>query len=270
MSTYPAPQITQQHRSLRAPLPAATEAAPAPALETLLASFPNLPARTAILGVGRDGLPVLFDLQDDRPGAILICADRAAGKTGLLQTLLLSTLALSLPHEAQFVVIAAAESEWDWLTGDPLAGRYVLDVALPHDPAAAGWILRLAGMAEARSKGLQSGPTLLLLLDGVEFLAEADAGVRTAFEYLLANGPAVGIWPVGTLTPAAGRLHPLAGRFQTHILGRIRDREVARSFGLTGDAAYEALQAGARFAVLVNADWFVFDLPALEESQTWR
>lgn len=271
MSAYSAPQSTQTTRQSRArqrPRPAPLAA---PSLETMLATFPHLPACTAILGIGRDGLPVLFDLHDDRPGALLITADRGAGKTSLLQTLLLSTLALSLPHEAQFVVLANDLSHWEWLGADPDAGRYLLDLVSPREPAAAAWIVRLAKMAAARQKGLQSGPTILLLIDGVEFMPESTVDVRSAFEWLLRHGAAAGIWPVATL--AAARLagmQSLVDQFPTQILGRLGSHELAHSLGAAGAPIVRALQTGFRFAVQVNADWIAFDLPAPVVRQTWR
>jgi len=55
-------------------------------LNTLL----PLPLRTGLLGIDSNENPLLFDLMDPRPGAILIVSDREAGKMRLVKTLLYS------------------------------------------------------------------------------------------------------------------------------------------------------------------------------------
>ncbi len=65
--------------ALPKPIPAA------PSLTDSLSELGPLPREALLLGLAADGLPVLLNLHDPRPGPLLVAADPGAGKTALLQ-----------------------------------------------------------------------------------------------------------------------------------------------------------------------------------------
>ena len=93
----------------------ALQPAPAPDLRTLksvLADSAPLPHEALFLGLAEDELPVLLNLYDPTPGPILITADKASGKTNLLQTIARAADLLHSPSEVQYAIITLHPDEW--------------------------------------------------------------------------------------------------------------------------------------------------------------
>src|SRR5512142_2317373 len=76
-----------------------------PMLGEVLAGYAPMPPAALFLGVASDDLPVLLNLHDPIPGPILIAADPGAGKTRLLQTIVMAAGAMHQPADLQFGVL---------------------------------------------------------------------------------------------------------------------------------------------------------------------
>ena len=252
------------------PQPAAAPAQK-PASETtlreLIRAGSSLPAHTAVLGICADGLPVLFDLLDARPGPFLVTGDPGCGKTALLHTLLHTAAALTNPAELRFTVLAAKPQEYAALASGADTAAHCDGIFDSRQPAAWDQILRAAEVAEQRYAEGRAGTPLLLVLDDLRFIGEVDSTVRLNLEWLFQNGPAAHVWPLAALpTQAALQMGRWTRLFGTRLIGHM-PAESARRLALFGDLDAQQLRAGREFALHLEDGWLRFFLPLLPESQ---
>ncbi len=228
-------------------------------LEQILALNPRLPAQTAILGICDDGYPVLFDLMDERPGALLVMGATGSGKTRLLKMIVKSAVSLNSPYEVKYSLITSQPEEWADLNQ---TGGHCHSAAADYEDAAGENIIRLAETASARKTGRQEGAAILLVVDDLRFIITADSDVRLNFEWLLKNGPASGIWPVVALAEHNALDMPrIISQFHTRIIGRMPAASSKR-LALFDGLDTENLETGKQFAVRVQNDWLNFWLPS--------
>ncbi len=250
------------------PQPAA-EPAQKPAAETslrdLIRACSSLPAHTAVLGMCADGLPVLFDLLDARPGPFLVTGDPGCGKTALLHTLLHTAASLTNPAELRFVVLAAKPQEYAALASGADTAAHCNGIFDSRQPAAWEQILRAAEVAEQRYAEGRAGTPLLLVLDDLRFIGEVDSTVRLNLEWLFQNGPAAHVWPLAALpTQAALQMGRWTRLFGTRLIGHM-PAESARRLALFADLPAQDLRAGREFALHLEDGWLRFFLPLLPE-----
>ena len=253
-----------------APRPAPVSAAQAPSQETgappdlegLLEHLVNLPAQTAILGVCDDRLPVLVDLNDPVPGALLVASDDEAMRLRLMKTLLRTAAALNSPRGLQFLILSARPDEWKaWLEGlDAL--RHCLGVDSLVEGSPERWLLKLSGWVDQRRTGSTSGPAVLLLVDDLAAVPQLEYDARVHFDWLLKEGPAARIWPV--VSVSAGRTPELVRwvrLFKTRILGQVQDAALNRQLAASGTEDDEISVQPDQFAVRIQESWLKFRLP---------
>lgn len=231
-------------------------------LRQAIASFSHLPPQTAILGVCEDGLPVLLDLTDDRPGPLMVCGDDGVGKTDLMQALVQTAISLNSSNEVKYSVIASAPEQWAALDGARTRDRHCFGFASAYSDEAGGVIMKLAEIAEQRRTGRGNGPAILLVIDDLQFMARADFDVRLNFEWLLKNGPSLQVWPVVSLpTQAALDMSRMVTYFHTRLIGHMESSPGNR-LSLYDGLDAENLEPGKQFAVRVDDQWLNFWLPA--------
>lgn len=246
----------KEHGRSREPIPAP----PAPDLDQVLEQTGTLPAGTVLLGLADDGVPLVLNLYDPLPGAILVAGDRGCGKTGLLRMMASAADRMPGADDVQFGVITHATEEW--LDLEALPGCMGV---WPSSHAAAGnYLDRLVYWGQHPQNDGRT--VVMLLIDGLDALLLSDGPAAASLRWLLSRGPRWYIWPVATFN--AGRLPrflPWMERFGMHIFGSIRQANLAEA--LTADPAVDLamLFPGLQFAMSrPDGDWMKFWIPAVD------
>jgi hypothetical protein len=245
-------------------VPAAGGEEGAPELGSVLERLANLPAQTAILGVCDDRLPVLLDLSDPAPGAILVASDDDTLRLRLLRTLLQTAAALNSPRSVQFLVLSSAPEVWRaWLDHLDIA-RHCLGVDGLLEGSADRWLLKLSNWADQRRTG-SNGPAVILVVDDLAAVPKMEYDARVNFDWLVKEGPAVRIWPVSALAVEdAPELVRWVRLFKTRILGPAADPALYRQLASVDEQEGAALVDETQFAVRINENWLKFRIPVLQ------
>lgn len=238
--------------------PSQTKAAPArPSLNQVLAEYGSIPHEALFLGVASDDLPVLLNLHDPIPGPILVTADAGAGKTALLQTIVLAAGQMHRPEELQFGVLTNHPDEWNGLESIPNnVGIFPL-----YNQSAEDFILSLASWAHGNKSSQQS---VLLLLDDLEAASNLDFDARQNLRWLLLRGPARRVWPIITLNPnRMENIMPWLDAFRTRILGAIQNQGQIEQLDAVS-AELESLHSGSYFTLREGESWLRFWIPSID------
>ena len=83
-----------------------------PSLMQVLDDLGPLPSESLFLGIASDELPVLLNLHDPIPGALLVTADPGDGKSNLLRIIAGGICRLQSPKQVKFGVISNYPDEW--------------------------------------------------------------------------------------------------------------------------------------------------------------
>ena len=235
----------------------------APSLYALLEKSGPLPPLSALIGLCEDGLPFFFDLNDPKPGSILIAGDERSGKTRLLKAILTSICILNLPQEVSFSLIAPDLGELADIAGE----EHCQGTASPYDRAASALILDYSSLVEQRQNGKQAGGVLVLAIEDLPSLVEySDAETIRHLSWLLRNGPARGVWVLGTIRPGAfGQVRDeIIDAFGTRLIGKIASAYQAAQICGCSDPVGDSLISGGQFATLSGNEWVRFWIPAVE------
>jgi hypothetical protein len=235
-----------------------TKAAPArPSLNQVLAEYGSMPHEALFLGVASDDLPVLLNLHDPIPGPILVTADAGAGKTALLQTIVLAAGQMHPPEDLQFGVLTNHPDEWNGLESIPNnVGIFPL-----YNQSAEDFILSLASWAHGNKTSQQS---VLLLLDDLEAASNLDFDARQNLRWLLLRGPARRVWPIITLNPnRMQNIMPWLDAFRTRVLGTMRNQSHIEQLDAVS-AELESLHSGSHFTLREGESWLRFWIPSID------
>ena len=252
------PPVSLPARSLSTP------ALPPLNLEQLLARYPDLPAQTAILGVSDDALPVLLDLNDPTPGAVLVIGDERAEQLQMLQTAVASVVKRNSPRGVQFLVISNDPGAWQTWVSRQGFDRYCLTIEDSSSDTMVDWIIRLADWTEQRRLGQREGPPILLVMDTLNFLPKMQYDLRLNFEWMAKEGPQAQIWPLATVSTDLAKVlynRRLLRSFQTRVFASVDDPSVyVQAAGLDERTDLHFDRAG-QYAVRVGEDWLRFQMP---------
>lgn len=201
-----------QRRRLPIAPPAPLPAAPSKAgLEATLSRYGPLPPHTAILGVGSNGAPLMLDLADSSPGALLISGGSGNAKTRLLQAILASAILINRPSQVEVRIIARQAAQFDHFfpmehcrqilsADDPLAGEAIID------------LLPAIGLPRLGARRAQA---VILAVDDLEALAaNLDKQAFASLCWLARHGPRLRVWLIATLA-AQGLHNPLANGWES-------------------------------------------------------
>jgi hypothetical protein len=171
-----------------------------------------LPPYTAVVGMGDDGLPLLLDLSDPAPGAILIRGYDERGTARLLQVILASACALNPPQRVRFCLITPDPKAFRPLSALP----HCCGVFSPYERQAAETIIELAQRADERRSGKNLGAAWVLAIEPLNTLVQYQGyEVLSHLRWLVQFGPQSGIRPVAS---GWGVGEPrLLSSFRTHI-----------------------------------------------------
>ena len=222
----------------------------------------NFPLQTALLGLCQDGLPVLFDLADSRPGPLLILGNTGSGKARLQQQIVSSLMHNNTSEHFQFSVISS-HPKWRELINKAKQEKYWIDLSGENTAEPGEQIIRAAELAERKYMQNQEDLAILILVDDLSFIFHQDAEVQLNFEWLCKNGPQVKVWLVASLeTQAALSMGRWIRYFRTRILGEMPEK-VSNRLGLYEYSHAESLIPGTEFAVFINDSWLKFHLPGI-------
>lgn len=229
-------------------------------LSQLIRQLPGEPKRTAVLGQTMDGLPLLFNLADARPGSVLVVGDRFSRKTTLLMGLALSLAQLNRPEDVRFAVITTRPEEWQEL--ETRYPGHFMKITADDETGAEELIYHLCDLVEARQNGMHVGTAYVLLVDGMDSLAHMDVDLKNNFEWLIRCGARQLIWTVAALDSreylAQYRFTEL---FKTRIIGRVEDHQTAARLMPPRFHKTDGEDDRHPFTVRIHQHWMQFSLP---------
>lgn len=225
-----------------------------PTLESVLTKFTPLPANGLFMGVASDGLPVLLNMADPRPGALLVLGDGRSGKTDFLQGVARAASLTHHPRCLRFAVVTSHPEEWEGWSGQP----HCFGVWTPETPGLKDILVDL-------STGPQQGSpseSLLFLVDNLQCITDLPIDIQEKIYWLLANGASNRLWTFASLeADLAGSLPLWVKAFGTRIYGRVGDPGVAERLTSMPGANLRTLLNGAQFCIRERNHWLRFWLP---------
>ncbi len=205
-----------------------------PRLKEIIHALP-VTHETAVLGVGEDGVPLLWNLQDPAVGALLVVAESTVQAQQPLHVLRESLLAGNIP--ATLRMIWVGEGRGDELT----------EVISPNTRALETTIKQLGDLVESRAHGkLRGGSVVLFLSDLVQAL-KVDWDAYYLLEYLVRRGARQKVWVVAALEAgqADERVWRWVGRFRTHLVGPLENDAVRLRLGATESGLWQVRARGS-------------------------
>lgn len=170
-----------------------------PSLYTILDTFGAFPPYSLVIGLSKDGLPFMLDLDNPKSGSILVVGETGSGKTQLLKVVSTSACLLNNPQNVSLHVISKKANEYTGLFNFPHC-QTLLD---PYDRAAGEMVIELASIAEQRRTGRELGSMMMLIIDDYSSISRmlSDYSVYLNLKTLVSRGPKSGIWPIISINP---------------------------------------------------------------------
>lgn len=229
-----------------------------PSLSAALDNFIPLPREALFLGVADDRLPVLLNLLDPLPGAVLVVGDQGSGKTSFLQVVARGVEQIHEAQSLQYGVITRHPEEWKGLGHTP----HCVDIFPAYKNNAQDFISSLTNWAHANRGDRQS---VLLMIDDLACISDLDFEARQNLRWLLLRGPSRRVWPIVTLNP--GKVEEVIAwldLFHTRLFGRLENSRDAQRLAGIHLKAFGELTPGREFLLREGDDWLKFWLPALD------
>lgn len=218
--------------------------------------FASLPADSLLFGLASDGLPLLLNLRDPQPGAILLVGDQGCGKTDFLQTLVRATQRLMPPGALQFATVTNFPEEW--------ADLAPLDQLLGIWEAGQPMVTGLLDQLEAHLHSPAENQPLVLLLDGLEVIQQLESRAQNSLANLFMHGPHALIWPVVTVNASLALELPYwLSFFRTRVYGQILHPPTAQRLTSFPGAPLGNLAAPNQFCLREKSHWLKFWRPSL-------
>ena len=229
-----------------------------PSLMQVFDDLGPLPPESLFLGIASDELPVLLNLHDPSPGALLVSADPGVGKTNLLRMIAGGICRLHSPNQVKFGVISNYPDEWHGFQHL----HNCMGIFPTYHNSSQEFILSLTSWAHANQRGEQ---ILILLVDDLESMTHLDDEARDDLRWLLMRGPSRRVWPILTQNAErAGEISAWLDYFRTRIFGQIRDHQTADSLSGLTKTNLSNLRAGTQFALRDGRNWLKFWIPTLD------
>ncbi len=211
-----------------------------------------IPPATAILGLAQDGAPLLIRLTAPDAGHILVAGDASAGKSALLQTIILS-LAILNPYpttnqyerELAFVLIGTKRTTFGALADLPHLARPVIhEVAEATETLAS--LRRLMDSHPSNESGSRATmhPRIVVVIDDLENLLDGHLRPMADLVALTEKGGEVGIHIVAATSEQkvhSGFFHQersvpadilIQCDFPVLLVGKTNDRRAASDWGV--------------------------------------
>jgi hypothetical protein len=229
---------------------------PSQTQNNLLAKFQPLPAYATIMGICEDGLPLVLDLNDPNPGAILITGGRHTGKSQLLRSILISACNSISIDQLYFYVITPEPGNLQ----DIRQLEHCYGIYSSYDKSACELVVELAALAEQRKSGRHLGVKCVLAIENLyEFIKHQDFEVINHLKWLYRFGASNGIWLISTIeSERTNLIEPdLLNEQKTHILsGNSR-------WSLPDSTTQHNVQDQlANYRTRIGSEWVEFWLPS--------
>ncbi len=218
---------------------------PAPVrLQDLLPRVPRGHGAAPVIGVDREGTPLLLQLSSPNVAHVLICGTTGSGKTALARAMIASLAVHNALRDLGLVLI------------DPKRRGYVPFAGLPHllypvihEPAEAlGALAWAVEELERRDREGRSTPRLVVFIDELaDLMQTVGAEAEGSLTRLVQRGREAGIHVVAcTQKPTAAVIGSLVkANFPCRIVGRVTDTNDAYvATGISGTGAERLLGKG--------------------------
>ena len=219
--------------------------------------FQPLPAYSTILGICEDGLPLVLDLNDPNPGAIMISGRRETGKSRLLRSILISSCSSNTVEQLNFYLI----------TPEPGVHRdlghlhHCYGIISSYDKSACELVIELAALVEQRKSGRHLGVKCILAIENLyEFIKHQDFEVINHLKWLYRFGANNGIWLVSTIESERSNLieTELLDEQKTHILSGSERWSLPET-----TAGKQPQQNVQSYRTQIGTEWVDFWLPSM-------
>jgi hypothetical protein len=233
-----------------------------PTLGEVLQAVQPIPPQTCLVGLCEDNVPFLLDLTGSDTGSLLVTGDPSCGKTQHLKVIAESAICLNSPHEVQIAVITNDPDEWANLRETPGYARYFIGIFAWYEQGASDLVNQLVSLGEDRSSGRHPGATVLLLVDDLPGVFDADFEIQNGLHWLLEYGPCCHIRPVASMDAQLCPTNPFwVDTFRTFLVGRITSDSLAQSLGLCGVISTKELISNHEFSAFTGQAWTRYRLP---------
>lgn len=226
---------------------------------------PNIPESTALLGKSGN-MPVLFDLEDPRPGSVLMVNGHLPSIRKLMTVIMKSLVTYSQPSSLQFIMISHYPEKWmETIQDFDPQYLYCAGVSGEYEDAAEDWIHYLAKKANDRISGRNTGPAAILFIDDCDLINQLNIQTRLNFEWLLNHGATSKIWVISGLDLRKNpELQKPFEQYMTKIFGHIdKDLALTHSKWLPKGRC-EELQPARNFITKIGQNWVPFWAPKLQ------
>lgn len=166
-------------------------------LSNMVAQFGSFPPFSVILGQCMDGLPLMIDLSNPKPGSMLLFNMHDRAVSGLVSTICTSAGEINSPEDVVVCMITVDPDDHLGLLSYP----HCQAILAPYERSVGAMVYELAAIAEQRRYGRENGPAVLLVIDDLFtfFSHNTDYGLFVNFKWLVNYGPRSMVWPVITI-----------------------------------------------------------------------
>jgi len=193
---------------------------------------------------------------------LLVTGDPACGKTAHIKLIAESAICLNSPHEVQIAVITNNPEEWTHLRETPGYSRYFMGISAWYEQESSDMVNYLVSLGEDRSSGRHPGASVLLCVDGLAGVFNADFEIQNGLHWLLEYGPYSHIRPVASMEAQLCPTNSFwVDTFRTFLVGRIASDSLAQSLGLSDVLSTKDLISNHEFSAFTGQAWTKYRLP---------
>lgn len=227
-------------------------------IDALVSEVGVLSPGCVLIGACDDRVHFYMDLQDPRPGSVLIVGRRGAGQARLLQSILSSAVLLNSHRQLRFALLSNRADQYREILHQPHCYRAIS----PQSQSLSQVITQMADLAERRMQSKQADNLLILAIDGLDgVVGQLDDQAFGDLAWLIRNSPSLRIWPFVTLEVEQADVigEEFLDLFGTYLLGNMDAKQAAL---FQGDAAITSrLVTGKQYCVWFDQEWLNFWVP---------
>lgn len=225
-----------------------------PAMESIndaLSRIGPMPEEAVMIGVCRDGMPVLLNLHDPIPKSLVVIGDNLENNKNILRVMAKHISIKSKLDGVEFAVLSRDFEGWDFLNNSKnLSAAFQI-----IEKGADDLILSLASWAHGNINGKQS---VVLLIDDLGYAMEHfDFDTLQNLRWLLLRGSTRRCWIISSVKSSdAKQYYQLIEQFGTRVYSKIHDS----SFSRVENSDLTNLE---NFVVREGSGWCNFYTPAI-------